>query len=565
MTTPASQLQTFSPPVLPTEVTGMSIPSYLRSGKAFFLGRQVLIYDCTGAFDSVLYNPEQGQVGRSLDFRFGSYDTRCVALLSNRFLIGQGRTGLRCYDLETRRAFSLPRSSVGQCVGSALLMTGSGLYEIGGKDVGNNSLRYHCLHYPWNNIEHLRSENWQTLPEIIMARTDATAIQLNGKIFLFGGYHWNRDRVRYTACNKTEVFDGERWSFGPDLHFARVKPCVVAMGSVIFVLGGECEGEVVDAVEVWNLETNAFCVWRRLEQPRRDVSAVMVNHEIFLFCGNSTAVEKMSIHPEELTREALAPLLRVQSPTAAPSTSPMAPVTSDDSPADRLDASASEETDAVMENDIKNMASLFSPTPPVRPNMPIVTSIPQRYGALQKYIGQLEKVEEQYRKFLLTTTERIADAYAHARDRAIDDLNFQGQLWLSDTERLLTHARQEAQSLEDRVRKEKNFVEHYLGVADDDDYEDDIPSQLRCPITLNLMVDPVVAADGNTYDRHSLELWFQSSRNTTPLSPLTGAQLPSTNYYPVHTLKALCQQFVKIQEDKRRMVSESEGETDDVL
>ena len=41
---------------------------------------------------------------------------------------------------------------------------------------------------------------------------------------------------------------------------------------------------------------------------------------------------------------------------------------------------------------------------------------------------------------------------------------------------------------------------------------DDPPEELVCPISLNLMVnDPVVAADGITYERASIEDWFQKS------------------------------------------------------
>lgn len=43
-----------------------------------------------------------------------------------------------------------------------------------------------------------------------------------------------------------------------------------------------------------------------------------------------------------------------------------------------------------------------------------------------------------------------------------------------------------------------------------------------CPLTLELFVDPVVAADGHTYERASIEEWF--AKQCT--SPLTGAPLP---------------------------------------
>jgi hypothetical protein len=34
------------------------------------------------------------------------------------------------------------------------------------------------------------------------------------------------------------------------------------------------------------------------------------------------------------------------------------------------------------------------------------------------------------------------------------------------------------------------------------------PEELSCPITFKLMTDPVVAEDGQTYQRHAIEEWI---------------------------------------------------------
>ena len=45
---------------------------------------------------------------------------------------------------------------------------------------------------------------------------------------------------------------------------------------------------------------------------------------------------------------------------------------------------------------------------------------------------------------------------------------------------------------------------------------DEPPEELVCPISLNLMSDdPVVAADGITYERASIEDWFKKSKAKT--------------------------------------------------
>jgi hypothetical protein len=53
----------------------------------------------------------------------------------------------------------------------------------------------------------------------------------------------------------------------------------------------------------------------------------------------------------------------------------------------------------------------------------------------------------------------------------------------------------------------------------------------RCPITIQPFEDPVVAADGHTYERSAVERWFAGGNRT---SPLTGARLQSTTLIPNH-------------------------------
>lgn len=61
------------------------------------------------------------------------------------------------------------------------------------------------------------------------------------------------------------------------------------------------------------------------------------------------------------------------------------------------------------------------------------------------------------------------------------------------------------------------------------------PLYVTCPITHTLMHDPVVAADGHTYERQAIERWFGEG-NTT--SPLTGAHLASSELRPNFAIKA---------------------------
>jgi len=83
---------------------------------------------------------------------------------------------------------------------------------------------------------------------------------------------------------------------------------------------------------------------------------------------------------------------------------------------------------------------------------------------------------------------------------------------------------------------------------------DDAPDQLSCPITGVLMHDPVVAADGHSYEREALEQWFaRFCSKSLPRSPVTNAVLKSRAIVPNHSLKSLCNDYGGAAARKRAM------------
>ena len=67
-----------------------------------------------------------------------------------------------------------------------------------------------------------------------------------------------------------------------------------------------------------------------------------------------------------------------------------------------------------------------------------------------------------------------------------------------------------------------------------------IPDKLCCPISLELMERPVMAADGFTYDRSSIESWLARG-NTT--SPTTGAPLEHLALVPNHLVRSMVSDY----------------------
>ncbi|XP_057751812.1 U-box domain-containing protein 13-like isoform X1 [Arachis stenosperma] len=67
-----------------------------------------------------------------------------------------------------------------------------------------------------------------------------------------------------------------------------------------------------------------------------------------------------------------------------------------------------------------------------------------------------------------------------------------------------------------------------------------IPDDFRCPVSLELMKDPVIVSTGQTYDRSSIEKWLEAGHGTCPK---TLQSLTSTVLTPNYVLRSLIEQW----------------------
>ncbi|KAJ4890091.1 E3 ubiquitin-protein ligase PUB22 [Raphanus sativus] len=73
------------------------------------------------------------------------------------------------------------------------------------------------------------------------------------------------------------------------------------------------------------------------------------------------------------------------------------------------------------------------------------------------------------------------------------------------------------------------------------DQEIEIPSFFLCPISLDIMKDPVIVSTGITYDRDSIEKWlFTGKKNSCPV---TKQVITETDLTPNHTVRRLIQSW----------------------
>merc|ERR1711964_757222 len=66
------------------------------------------------------------------------------------------------------------------------------------------------------------------------------------------------------------------------------------------------------------------------------------------------------------------------------------------------------------------------------------------------------------------------------------------------------------------------------------------PNEFQCPISLEVMTDPVVIVSGHTYKRAAIQQWFNEGHRTCPKSHVW---VENTTTVPNHTLRTMIQDF----------------------
>lgn len=67
----------------------------------------------------------------------------------------------------------------------------------------------------------------------------------------------------------------------------------------------------------------------------------------------------------------------------------------------------------------------------------------------------------------------------------------------------------------------------------------DVPSQFMCPITMEIMTDPVMLTDGQVYERKAIVKWLE----TNSKSPLTNIPIQKDIVIPCFVLRNLMQEY----------------------
>merc|ERR1712228_269662 len=91
-------------------------------------------------------------------------------------------------------------------------------------------------------------------------------------------------------------------------------------------------------------------------------------------------------------------------------------------------------------------------------------------------------------------------------------------------------------------------VNEMIEVEDDDDdkindedeeNEEEIPPEFLCPITHQIMTDPVLISDGHSYERVAIENWLIKHDK----SPMTNSVLGTKQIFPNHSLRSMIAEY----------------------
>ncbi|XP_031275108.1 U-box domain-containing protein 21-like [Pistacia vera] len=90
-----------------------------------------------------------------------------------------------------------------------------------------------------------------------------------------------------------------------------------------------------------------------------------------------------------------------------------------------------------------------------------------------------------------------------------------------------------------RRRAARRAAKELLG-GEGSEMELTTPNHFRCPISLDLMKDPVTLSTGITYDRENIEKWIETGNVTCPI---TNQVLTSLEAIPNHTIRKMIQDW----------------------
>tara|TARA_B100001248_G_C27389174_1_gene461370 strand:- start:857 stop:2302 length:1446 start_codon:yes stop_codon:yes gene_type:complete len=145
----------------------------------------------------------------------------------------------------------------------------------------------------------------------------------------------------------------------------------------------------------------------------------------------------------------------------------------------------------------------------------------------------ISRIDEFVNEFITNLMNRLdINKYQEITDEMINDVkdNCENALirtFIGNTQKNITNI-EEVKEIQHQ--NTHNNVDH-----------NDVNTDFKCPITMDIMKDPVICSDGHSYERESITKWLLT-HNT---SPKTNAVLENPTLTPNHSLRALIQSYLE--------------------
>ena len=182
--------------------------------------------------------------------------------------------------------------------------------------------------------------------------------------------------------------------------------------------------------------------------------------------------------------------------------------------------------------------------------------------------------QEAYDREEALLRERLSVEQQQIQQR-LDRLRLDTEPWLVDATHQLERAQKAVNEWKVLLYRQSRTVGVTASVLDSTSTTDNTtsplipPVELCCPITWDLMDDPVLAvADGHTYERSAIENHLRQSRR--PRSPKTNEIMTTQQLIPNVAIRAMCRDFQEQEREResnnrRRQGRESSNDADDVI
>lgn len=474
-------------------------------------------------------------------FVIGGYDGQSP--LSSIESLGYEGNGAEAWEAIT--AMKAPNS------GLAAAMVGETIFVVG----GFHGSRRQASASSFNT----ETKEWKELPKMNQRRGGCAAVVLNDTVHVIGGHDGS------IHLSTVEAFQNGSWSvLSSQMKERRFNCAAAVVNGSIYVVGGESERGVLSSVE-------CFCdgQWTQLQPmrtARKYCCVVALQHCLVVAGGNdgSRYLKTCEMY-NTITKEWTAlPNLQVErGRCSAVATNDSAYVIGG---FDGMDCLSS-----VEKLDVFHVV----PTPPSVPDEPSELHKSARGLATAGWISQAHVVVESFKSSLSETKKQVHEDYAFKqqaiqeeieallremkqaeadRDVFLNDLQTQTNPWFRYQRSRMMEAKEKVLAIESMYgsdQKEGNQTPLSMNPDFGHSSSSDTPDELKCPITMEVMKNPVIAADGITYERRAIERVFQSTPiGEQAISPKTNLPLPSRILVDNVNVRSMCREYqVETRED----------------